>query len=234
MNTQAVIRVTLLAVAVSAATAPAAWAAKPKLYTVSLSGDVRNESTLVRETPTAPDGCTGTTTETHRFVASAGLTPKPSRIPVASYGRLRFRAALTSPTVASTTETVRSFVPDPSFPPDDPSVCAVPTETTSRPCTFSSQATSAAGADFALLPNAGRYELYYNRNDGILSCDDDIGERLLDVGAPKLTNLRVRAVKRLAKGRTASASATVTTPPLISSATGGETLRYALKVKRVR
>jgi hypothetical protein len=44
----------------------------------------------------------------------------------------------------------------------------------------------------------------------------------------------VRAVKTLARGRSTTASGTAVTPPLDSSATGGETLHYTLKVERVR
>ena len=66
-------------VAVAAVCAPAAWAAKPKLYSVALSGDVRNEASRTTDgTVRPPEGCMGTMSETHRFVASAGLAPKPS------------------------------------------------------------------------------------------------------------------------------------------------------------
>jgi hypothetical protein len=44
----------------------------------------------------------------------------------------------------------------------------------------------------------------------------------------------VSAVKRLAKGKSVSASGTAVTPPLDPRATGGETLNYTLKVKRTR
>jgi hypothetical protein len=230
------IGLSLVVIAAAAAVgAPAAWAAKPKLYNVSLSGEVRNEVTRVREDAVdPPPGCRGSMSETHRFVASAGLAPKPSGVPVASYGRLRFRARLTSPTARSTTETEGSFEPDPSSPPDDPSACAVAPGTTDRPCRFAAAATRASGAEFALLPNAGRYELYYNRYPSIVSCDDELGESLLDVSGPKLTNLRVSAVNRLARGRSVSVGGTATTPPRDTRATGGETLRYTLRVKRVR
>jgi hypothetical protein len=224
-----------LVVVATAAFAPAASAAKPKLYTVSLSGDVRNESTQTME-GIPPEGCMGSTSETHRFAVSAGLAPKPTRVPVASYGRLRFKAALTSLTLAAGTETTGSFAPDPDYPPDDPSVCSVP-PTKSWPCHPVGEATGKAGAEFALLPNKGRYELYYNRTSGIVACDDDLlplRVTLLDVGQTKLTKLRVSAVKRLGKGKSVSVSGTVVAPPMVSVTTGGETLNYSLKVKRVR
>jgi hypothetical protein len=227
--------VLVVLVASAAACVPAASAAKPKLYSVSLSGDVRNEASKTGE-GFPPDGCIGTTSETSRFAVSAGLAPKPVAAPVASYGRLRFRAHLTSLNIAAGTETTGSFAPDPDFPPDDPSVCSVPA-TKSWPCRASAEATGKSGAEFALLPNKGRYELYYNRTAGIVTCDDDLlplGPTLLDVGQTKLTKLRVSAVKRLAKGRSVAVSDTLVVPPMDPGATGGETLNYGLTVKRVR
>jgi hypothetical protein len=99
------------------------------------------------------------------------------------------------------------------------------------------EATGKAGAEFALLPNKDKNELYYNRTSGIVSCDDDLlplGVTLLDVGQTKLTKLRMSAVKRLRKGRSVSVSGTIVVPPMDSGAIGGETLNYGLKVKRVR
>jgi hypothetical protein len=78
----------------------------------------------------------------------------------------------------------------------------------------------------------GTYELYYNRNAGMLACEDEaVDPSLLSLAT---TKLRVSAVKRLARGRSASASGSVVTPPLNPNATGGETLHYTLKVERVR
>ena len=154
-----------------------------------------------------------------------------------TYGRLKFRARLTAPIAAATAETPGgSFPSDPAVPPADPSVCTVAPATRSWACSFAAEATRSSGGEFALLPNGGRYELYYNVSAGLLSCDEEfpLGVALLDVVAPKLTNLRVSAVKRLGKGSSVSASGTVVTPPLDPQATGGETLRYTLKVKRVR
>ena len=73
-------------VAVAAVCAPAAWPAKPKLYSVALKGDVRNEANRTTDgVPRSPEGCIGTMSETHRFVASAGLAPSavacPARCP---------------------------------------------------------------------------------------------------------------------------------------------------------
>jgi hypothetical protein len=153
---------------------------------------------------------------------------------VASYGRLIFRARLTSPAATSTSETAGSFSPDPDFPPADPGVCAVAPERKSFPCRFATEAKRVSGGEFALLPNRGRYELYYNRSAGILDCEDDyFYESLLDASPTMLTKLRVTAVKRLARGRSASVSGTATAPPG-PGWTGGETLHYRLKVARVR
>lgn len=213
---------------------PAGAAAKPK-YSVSLRGDVRNDVTTVRDAlVTPPEGCAGSLSETSRFVASAGLAPKGGAAAPSSYGRLRLRAHLTSPSAASTTETAGGFTVDPTYPPDDPATCAVAPANKSLPCAFSAEATRASGAEFVLLPNHRRYELYYNRTRAIVTCDDEIRESLLDVAHPKLTTLRVRAVKRLARGRSVSVSGTASTSPTDPEATGGETLQYTLKVTRVR
>jgi hypothetical protein len=229
--------ITLVVVAATAAVVPPAEAAKPKLYTVSFSGDARNESSRVRaDAVYAPEGCQGSLSETYRFNASSGFAPKPSAAPVASYGRLRFRARLTSPSVAATTETTGSFTVDPNFPPDDPSVCSATPGPKSWSCGFSGEATRASGAEFALLPNKGKYEIYYNRNTPLVSCDDEfpMGVSLMGVAEPALTKLRVSAVKKLRKGKSTSASGTTASPLLDPGATGGETLNYTLKVKRVR
>jgi hypothetical protein len=186
----------------------------------------------VSEGDPPPPGCTGDSTETHRFVASAGLAAKPGARPIASYGRLRFRVLLTSPTATSTTETAGSWEPDALFPPDDPSVCTFKPETKTGPCRFAPDATRASGAEFALLPMKGTYELYYNRNAAMVSCEDEaVDASLLSLVA---TKLRVSAVKRLGRGRSASVSGSVVTPPLNPSASGGETLHYTLRVERVR
>lgn len=223
----------LLAVAGLAGCAPAAWAARPKLYKVSLQGDVRKQEMVVSGGDPPPLGCIGESTLTHRFAASAGLTAKPFAGPIASYGRLRFRALLASPSVTSTTESAGSWTPDPYLPPDDPSVCVFKPETKSWPCSFATEATRPTGGEYALYPKKGKYQLYYNRSAGILSCDDEyIDPSLLN---PVTTTLRVSAVKRLARGAAASASGTVMTPPLAPGATdGGETLHYSLTVARVR
>jgi hypothetical protein len=233
---RAIIVISLGVIAAAAACVPVASAAKPKLYAVSLKGDVRNEATRVRDDAVPPRGCMGTTSETHRFVASAGLAPKPSGAPVASYGRLRFRAQLTSPSIAASTTTAGSLEPDPYDPPPDASTCSGALGTKSWPCNFSAAATRRSGAEFALLPHGSKYELYYNRSDGLVSCDDEfpLGWSLLEAGIPQQTKLRVRAVKRLRKGRSTSASGTATKPPQDPETTGAETLRYTLKVERVR
>ena len=222
-------------VAAAAVCVPAAQAAKPKLYSVSLKGDVRNELTSVRADAVEPPvGCVGSMSETRHFTASAGLVPKPRGAAVASYGRLIFRAGLTSPAATSTSETTGSFSPDPDYPPSDPSVCAVAPERKSYPCRFAAEATRSSGGEFALLPNKGKYELYYNRSVGILACEDDFFyESLMDSSPTMLTKLSVRAVKGLARGRSVTVSGTTATAPG-SGQTGGETLHYRLKVARFR
>ena len=47
-------------VTVAAVCAPAAWPAKPKLYSVALKGDVRSEASRTTDgVPRPPDGCIG-------------------------------------------------------------------------------------------------------------------------------------------------------------------------------
>ena len=200
---------------------PAGAAAQPKLYRVSLSGDVRNDVTTVRDAAvTPPEGCVGSMTETSHFAASAGLAPKGGAAPAASYGRLRFRALLDLAEAPNRPRRRRAASrPTRTSRPPTRSRAAARRVGMSLPCRFAREATGRSGAEFVLLPNKGRYELYYNRNRPIVSCDDDIGESLLDVAHPKLTTLRVKAVKRLARGKTVSASGTATTAPQDTSAT---------------
>lgn len=183
-----------------------------------------------------PSGCIGSMSERRHFEASADLSPKPKAAPVASYSRLVFRALIKSPRAASTSETSGGFSPDPDFPPPDPGDCAVQPGNKSFPCHFLHEATRKSGGEFALLPNNGKYEIYYNRSAGMLSCDEEdfFSESPLDSSPTALTKLRVRAVKGLGRGRAVSVSGTITTPPRDPSAAGGETLHYKLKVKRVR
>ena len=234
MSTRIGVSLSVIAVLV-AACVPAAEAAKPKLYSVSLKGDVRDEINVVRQDVAPPYGCLGSMSETRHFAASASLSPKPIGAPFASYGRLIFRARITSPTVTSTGETTGDVSPDPYSPPSDPSVCTAPGKQT-YPCHFRTEATRRSGGEFALLPNKGKYEIYYNRASGMLSCDEEdyFSESPLDASPTALTKLKVRAVKGLGRGRSLSVSGTISTPPRDPEATGGETLHYALNVKRVR
>jgi hypothetical protein len=226
----------VLAVAVAALVAvPLASAAKPRLYSVSLSGKVKSELTRTKTIYPQDPGCTGTVTRTDRFVAAASLSPARNAAAIASYGRLLFLAKLTSPTAAYSVETEGGWAVDPSDPyPPDPSACAFTPEKKNLKCAYNSVATRRLGGPFALLPNNGRYELYYNLSNGTVRCEDDeVGASLLEPGGPP-TKLRVNAVKGLRKGRSVSVSGTLETPPAIRDVTGGEKLDYTLKVKRVR
>jgi hypothetical protein len=234
MSTRIAVPLSVLAVLLVACV-PAAEAAKPKLYSVSLRGSDRNErSAVFSDSVQPPYGCVGSMSDTRHFAAAANIRPKGGAAPVASYGRLIFRARLTGFTASSTSQTSGSFSPDPDFPPPDPSTCAVAPERKSYPCHFRSEATRRSGGEFALFPDKGRYQLYYNRSAGILLCEDDyFYDSLLDTSPEMVTKLRVRAVKGLRRGRSVSASGTISVPA-VSGETGGETLHYALKVTRVR
>jgi hypothetical protein len=209
---------------------PSAAAATPKLYSVSLSGTTRTELTETRPLD-PPGGCTGSATETNRFVGSATLVAKPRGVPFASYGRLKFKVGLTSLSAAASRETQGSWAVDPNgFP--DPGACNFTPEKRTARCTFAREATARSGAEFALLPHSGKFDLYYNRSAGIVNCDpDDLNGRIF--GSFILVNLRVRAVKALGVGRSVSTSATFVDAAK-SPTTGGETTKYRLKVKRVR
>lgn len=75
-----------IGVAVAAlAASPAASAAKPRLYHVSLSGKARSELTRTKTIEPPYYGCTGTVTRTDHFVASASLSPAPNAVPIRSY-----------------------------------------------------------------------------------------------------------------------------------------------------
>ena len=227
----ALLALALLALA-AAVPVPAAAAAKPKLFSVSLSGTTRTELTEVRQLD-PPGGCTGSANETNHFLGSASLVAKPRGVPFASYGRLKFNVVLKSLRAEATHETAGSYAVDPNEPfPPPPGTCTFTPEKKTARCTFTRDATARAGAEFALLPHGRIYELYFNRTAGIVNCEpDDLSGKIF--GEFVQTKLRVRAVKALGVGGSASASATSVIPAR-SPVTGGETTRYTLKVKRVR
>ena len=106
VQTMRIIRRTALAVIGLTLFAPAAFAAKPKLYSVSLTGSVRSDLTSTRDLP-PPGGCVGSASETQHFTASGSLSPRPGAAPVASYSRLIFKARLGSPAASYTRRHVR-------------------------------------------------------------------------------------------------------------------------------
>ena len=124
VQTMRIIRRTALAVIGLTLFAPAAFAAKPKLYSVSLTGSVKSDLTSTRDLP-PPGGCVGSASETQHFTASGSLSPRPGAAPVASYSRLIFKARLGSPAASYTVDTSGGYSVDPSDPfPPDPSVCS--------------------------------------------------------------------------------------------------------------
>jgi hypothetical protein len=235
MRTSVRSAVVALAVLAVAGIPAAAHGKKPKLYTVSLSGSTSTQITETLDGPESPPyGCTGSSTETNRFAGSATITPKPAAAPVASYGRLTFNAKLNSLAASPTHDVSGNWASDPNaFTPADPATCTFRPEHSTGTCKFAREATARSGAPFALLPKGAVYELYYNRNGGIVSCNPDpIGGEIF--GDFVVTKLRVAAVKALGVGKSASASSTATFPERGPKRTGGETDRYTLKVKRVR
>jgi hypothetical protein len=215
-----------------------AGAKTTKLYTVSLSGSVHTELSEVTVSPSSatPYGCTGSTTETRKFAASMRMTTKPKPVSFASYGRLQFNVVLSSRTATASTETTGGYAVDPNvyFRDPNPNRCAyTPPPKTDAKCKFASEATSKQGAPFALLPLHGKFEFYLDRNNvQIVRCDPDpLYGGLLS--GETLTKIRSSAVKALGTGRSVSSSETVTTPA-VAPVTGGETVTYTLKIKRVR
>ena len=108
----------------------------------------------------------------------------------------------------------------------------VPPERRSFRCFFADRATRRSGDAYALRPDDGRYTLIYRPFASMVDCGE-IHEATLfgnyDV------NLRVRAVLRLRTGRSVVRSGVAS--PLREDAdewTPRETLRYRLKVARVR
>jgi hypothetical protein len=209
--------------------------AKAKLYSVSLSGSDRTE--LIHAiTTSAPYGCTGSSTETQRFTASMRMNAKPKPIPFASYGRLEFNVVLTSLSAVATTETTGSYANDPNaFNHPNSCVFTPPPKKVAR-CTFAKDATRKQGAELALYPIHGKFEFYLNRtNLAIVHCEPDpspdftYGTLLAGEFPTKLSSGKAHA---LGNGRSESDSGTISTKD--PAATGGETVKYALTVKRVR
>ena len=185
-------------VAVLGVSAPDAWAAKPRLYSVSLSGEIRSSlSHALVDTRIGPDGCVGSNTETRSFEASASFSPLPKARPAVS-SWLLFHARLKSPKGSAASEVTWSYSPDPEAPWVDPSTCAVPPERRSFPCYFAAKATRRSGTAYALRPQNGRYTLIYRPFATMVDCGD-IHEAALfgdfDV------DLRVGVVMGLPRGR---------------------------------
>jgi hypothetical protein len=205
---------------------------KPKLYSVSLSGSTRTD---VSDTSfvSGDSGCLGEPTETKHFVGGGTMVPKPKGVPFASYGRLVFNAKLKSLSATATDTVQGTFTPDPNaFGTPD---CRLPPNQTGK-CTFAKEATARKGAEFALLPNKGKFELYYNRTAGIVDCTPhDVFDNAKIFAGFVQTPLRASTVKGLGVGGSASASGKATFPNKGGSrSTGGETDTYKLKVKRVQ
>ena len=143
-----------LSVALVAA-APDAWA-KPRLYTVSLSGEMsstlRHDQT---ETRVPPDGCLGVDTETRTFEASAHFTPLP-RPRRAFDSWLLFHTQLKSHRGSAASELTFDYAPNPEMPWVDPSTCVVAPEREEFPCVFATRATRRSGSAYALKPVNGR------------------------------------------------------------------------------
>jgi hypothetical protein len=232
-------RLTSLSVVLAAFTwVTVASATKPRLYHVSLSGQANSELTRTKTVPPQYEGCAGRVTRTDHFVASASLSPAPNAVPIRSYRRLPFYAKLTSPTATYTVKTEGGWSVDPTDPyAPDPSMCAFTPENKTLGCEYNPISTRRLGGPFTLgFPDRGRYRLYYSLSNGTVRCPEgEIGASLLEAeAAGPATKLRVNAVKGLRKGRSVSVSGTLETPPAIRDVTGGETLDYTLKVKRVR
>ena len=211
--------------------APDAWAAKPRLYTVSLSGEIRSTLThALVDTAIPPDGCVGSNTETRSFQASARFLPLPRPRPAVS-SWLLFHAQLKSPRGSAASELTSSYAPDPEAPWIDPSTCAVPPERRSFRCYFAEQATRKSGTAYALRPDNGRYTLIYRPFASMVDCGE-IHEAAL-FGNFEL-DLRVNAVMRLPRGRSVVRSGVKAPLRDVDEWTPRETLRYRLEVTRVR
>lgn len=234
-----------------ALTLPASAGAAPKnrLYTISLSGAASSESTSV--TPgmdnygQPPDGCLDNTTTTEHWGVSAGMRAAPARIPLSGVPGDRyfvFHVSLNSLNASVYDEVDGNWTVDPShYPaPVDPSVCAFTPFRVTAPCVLGSWKADpvflgffAGEAVFSIDHPQGPY-------DEIVQCQthQDANGSPVPVaaidGGPFLdrvpTTLRVRAVLSLAKGRSVSASGTVTKP----ESDGSEKVTYRIAIKRVR
>jgi hypothetical protein len=208
-----------------------AWAAKPRLYTVSLSGEIRSSLThALVDTAAPPAGCVGSNTETRSFRASASFSPLPKPRPAVS-SWLLFHAQLKSPRGSAASELTSSYAPDPEAPWTDPSTCAVPPERRSFRCYFAAEATRKSGTAYALRPQNGRYTLIYRPFASMVDCGDIYEASLFgNFGL----DLRVSAVMALARGRSVVRSGMQAPLRHVDEWTPRETLRYRLEVTRVR
>ncbi len=217
-----------LSVALAAA-APDAWA-KPRLFTVSLSGEMLSSLSIDQtETRVPPDGCLGVDTETRSFDASARFTPLPRpRRAIDSW--LLFHARMKAHKGSAASEVRFEYAPNPEAPWVDPSTCVVAPEREDFRCFFDTRATRRSGSAYALKPVEGSYRLIYRPLASMLDCGGITATFFgdYDVG------LRVRAVMGLAKGRSVVRSGTGAPLRELDEWTPRESFRYRLKVTRVR
>jgi hypothetical protein len=193
-----------------------------------------------------PTYCTGTSTRTSRFAASAALQPRAASTRMRRYGALRMlelRVGLSSPRAEATVEETGSWAVAPKPDPDDqasPEQCVFrpAPKQVAAPCGFTRFATARAGVPLVLgAGRSGKFELAPGHRNDFFICPDAPAEAMQSL--PGLentvrTNLRLAAVNALRRARSVTASGTTRTPAATNGVTGGGTLTYRITVKRIK
>jgi hypothetical protein len=239
--------------------------AKPKLYVISLSGSAGTSLNTVKDgiddayggNHQVPDGCLASNTTTYHWAATARVGVKPRAIPVSldiGGGRYFYLNATMSSLSTSVYDQVDgSWAVDPTWsefhpdePPPDPSTCVFTPFRVASNCALKGGRAS-LHTPLQLVPRGATFSIEHNDPaDGqVVQCPTHPTATGVAPGAAAFggyfldgmaTQLGVRAVFALAKGRSLSVSGTTVKPHVWwdGKIDGNETVTYRLQIKRVQ
>jgi hypothetical protein len=215
---------------------PAAASAKPKLYTISLTGDARKDVTDSYEAQ-PPQDCEGEGTVTENGFVSATFVPKLQKQQL-SFKDGGFVAAFKNQRAEMTTTTTANFHPDAQHPEAD---CSVPPPFTQKCDQLTADSGNKRGADFHLTTSGGKIGFYRSFGAFFDPCSaDSLGGSFLTVstlGVRSFTSLKTSKVKSLKKGKSATAKGPIVVEKGQDDPSGPQvktTLNIKLTFKRVK
>ena len=225
-----------LALALALLAPVAADAKKPKLYTISLTGDARKDVTdsFGRQ---PPQDCEGEGTVTENGFVSATFVPKlhKERLNFKDGG---FTAAFKNQKAELTSTTTADWHPVSNHPEAD---CSVPPPFTETCDQLTQESGNRSGAEFKLTASGGKIGFYRSFGAFFDPCSaDSLGGSFLAVstlGVRGFTNLKTSKVKSLKKGKSATAKGPIVIETGQDDPSGPQvktTLNIKLTFKRVQ